>query len=909
MPSTPQFILELFKERVELISHWFDLWTESQRNEFFDHMLSKCHNIQYAHVRNWFNERVPLQHIDFTRLLPRFLSLYIFSFLDPKSLSRTSQVSWYWKFLTEQESIWMPKCIKRGWYLPFNTNPNEYGNWKRHYITCVCTLEYILPEKNNQLNDSTDARRRKRSAAFTKYDSSGTQGSLYSIRPAWKGPDFKPKDLEKSFYAFVYGAEQNIQSTTNYKTTQPYATIYNKWRINTKENSYVKSSLNISHAVDQLSSLNTIQQPQEKIDYRSRLLLSETQAIENFNETRLRYLIEQPWEFNWDLSFYNPVQRKSNGVVNVEYSRIVLISSRIAGYELLFSATHPDVLPLIYDYEGSTVDSLRLQVEQLLSGRYVKSIGLFCHEEEPGCISLVNDCCVNLKSCRTRSDINTFFETLLCNIVSSEYGGQFDVFSSLIASENGTDLMVELKSVTNMKISSPSSVIGGPKKVLGIWLYENHEFAGCSSLNYFDKNKLNSWVNTAKLTEEAVSHCKQNLALYFDQFQQNIMYRLVGEIIFDVMGQFPTEMSRVTDVLSEALISTRNSKNQGDTLQRLTLILMEKCGLKQDTFKQMKDEPKNGILDEKIIRDDKQQNTISNSGSKINTSTGNICVNLTDTESKLFLKNKTRKTVEPNPTSGHLQENTMLRRKHILHATGKIVAPPSDKRRYIASEIINSEIDYVRMLSGFKNKYFKPLKSALESNRPIISQQNVEIIFTDILINLKLHRKLCDDLKKRYSEWEGMSTCIGDIFVIFCQNLGTYVNMVNNHEAILRCIERCREHIPIFRAFLLRNERKPEAKMLTIQEILLTPMERIEEYVYLLTALLTHTAMDHSDRPDLFKAIGSFKEVNSFIQQILTEGNRYFLKQQDVSLLKPISPAVSSDLRKKFMVCENVDGM
>ena len=36
------------------------------------------------------------------QVLPRSLSLYIMSFLDPRSLSRASLVSWHWKFLSEQ---------------------------------------------------------------------------------------------------------------------------------------------------------------------------------------------------------------------------------------------------------------------------------------------------------------------------------------------------------------------------------------------------------------------------------------------------------------------------------------------------------------------------------------------------------------------------------------------------------------------------------------------------------------------------------------------------------------------------------------------------------------------------------------------------------------------------------------
>ena len=83
----------------------FDLWTDSQRKRFLDVVFRQCTRSQNKFVQDWFRERVPMQHLDFTTVLPRFLSLYIFSFLEPKSLSRCAQASWTWKFLSEQ--VWI----------------------------------------------------------------------------------------------------------------------------------------------------------------------------------------------------------------------------------------------------------------------------------------------------------------------------------------------------------------------------------------------------------------------------------------------------------------------------------------------------------------------------------------------------------------------------------------------------------------------------------------------------------------------------------------------------------------------------------------------------------------------------------------------------------------------------------
>lgn len=47
-------------------------------------------------------EAVPVTRVDFTSVLPRFLSLYVLSFLSPRDLCSAAQVCWYWRILAEQ---------------------------------------------------------------------------------------------------------------------------------------------------------------------------------------------------------------------------------------------------------------------------------------------------------------------------------------------------------------------------------------------------------------------------------------------------------------------------------------------------------------------------------------------------------------------------------------------------------------------------------------------------------------------------------------------------------------------------------------------------------------------------------------------------------------------------------------
>ena len=71
----------------------YEKWTDEQRRRIIEDLVhgSKLKQLQYAQFL--VNEKVPMKQEDFTRVLPKVLSVYLFSFLDPRSLCRCSRVS------------------------------------------------------------------------------------------------------------------------------------------------------------------------------------------------------------------------------------------------------------------------------------------------------------------------------------------------------------------------------------------------------------------------------------------------------------------------------------------------------------------------------------------------------------------------------------------------------------------------------------------------------------------------------------------------------------------------------------------------------------------------------------------------------------------------------------------------
>ncbi|XP_027456375.1 F-box only protein 16 isoform X5 [Zalophus californianus] len=81
----------VFEERRALLGKWFDKWTDSQRRRILTGLLERCSLSQQKFCCRKLQEKIPTEALDFTTKLPRVLSLYIFSFLDPRSLCRCAQ--------------------------------------------------------------------------------------------------------------------------------------------------------------------------------------------------------------------------------------------------------------------------------------------------------------------------------------------------------------------------------------------------------------------------------------------------------------------------------------------------------------------------------------------------------------------------------------------------------------------------------------------------------------------------------------------------------------------------------------------------------------------------------------------------------------------------------------------------
>ncbi|KAM4521795.1 F-box only protein 16 [Odontesthes bonariensis] len=218
----PQANSKVFEERRSLLAKWFDRWSDSQRKVVLQDFVLNCSVEQLRFLSLSVSRQLPLQAADFTCLLPRALCLYLFSFLDPRSLCRCAQVNWRWKNIVELDQLWMPKCLRLGWCISFSPTAFEQGVWKRHYIQTVQELRLCLlqtPSFQQQLMvpDAaavSSAHKEPQELVFSSEErptstpqQHGTSSTLEMrtekqtvALPPWRDPDRCPKDTVRFNY-------------------------------------------------------------------------------------------------------------------------------------------------------------------------------------------------------------------------------------------------------------------------------------------------------------------------------------------------------------------------------------------------------------------------------------------------------------------------------------------------------------------------------------------------------------------------------------------------------------------------------------------------------------------------------------------------------------------------------------
>ncbi|MEQ2305860.1 hypothetical protein AMECASPLE_002232 [Ameca splendens] len=813
--TNKQSNLQLFEERMKLLLHWFDLWTDSQRKHLLHSLLMRCTKSQLKHCRDMLNETLPVTRVDFTAVLPRFLSLYVMSFLSPRDLCSAAQVSWQWRVLTEQDCLWAGRCIKRGWFLPYAPKEKEFGAWKNHYISCVSTLDWLthreademygtLNQANMGVTEEEEERRKERRRRQKIKEAVKEEKRLsMTSRRAW---GTNPKS-ERS-----RGGSSQTERSSSELAVRSWPSL--SWPLRTAES----PATSLSPHRGQLDGAHM------------------TSVSRLFKATTVSPSLPH----------------------TVSAALLLLISNRIPAYELVLSGVKAGVTVVLYDHRG-TLSALLSQMERAVSGQQVRRLGLLVPggTEE---IHLVNG---SILSERTLPypDLQEFWVKLCGLVAPGQQGGGIDIFCPLAASASGLALLCDLSNLIGLKVRAPLGLATGSfQNILSEWSGGDggavpvEQDPAAPALQYMFDSVLLGWCRQAQWMEEVLGQLRNSLELQLQQASVQARGRALGLFLWEKICLDNLCVSRE---LSEALtVGLTTLSRQGDNrpVEFLSSFLM----------RWSKEE-------------DGERNQAAGGSSSA------------------------PQGLETCP--GLIQE---------------LPQTTLDWRCSVGREVLHSERLYLGRLSAVLKVYQEPLMAALSSNRAILSNADIQIIFRPVAVILQLNSLFQADLQTRLQHW-GADQCVGDVFVKLCSKLNVYTNYLNNYINTIHTIDKCREAKPAFRAFLKRADRTLPTHMLSLQELLLCPVWRIHEYVTLLQALTLQTRAGHPDHSDLCSALNTMLQFREFIQKLkrnseadrlleetqkriqgcpsLIEGNRQLIITQDAMLLRSPDEQIPDSLR------------
>ncbi|XP_038196220.1 epithelial cell-transforming sequence 2 oncogene-like isoform X2 [Arvicola amphibius] len=477
---------QLFQERVTLISHWFGLWTHKQRQEFLFTILSQCSKSQLRFIQDWFSERKQVASVDFSTVLPRSISLYIFSFLNPKDLCAAAQVSWPWKFLTEQDCLWMPKCTRLGWFLPYTPTQNEYGAWKHHYIACVSSLDWLTPR-----------------------EAAAVYGTLNE--PKTEDEEFKERQREKCLRKIIW-EKIAFRKKALFKTRPPW--------------------LSGTRCSKPMSLPSGPQMQREGAGFYEAL---ERQLV-------LASLDALPMRSNLSGSHSPPFLVKENrhGTGRTDDCSfcalrpcVILISSRIPAYEMVVESVKVGVVTVTYEHSGVTLEGLLHLLDRALQGRKARSLGIFSGGNSRE-IDLLQGYKISIKNLLW-PEVRDFWEKLGSYVATEEEGGRIDLFVPLGASEAGIEVLSQLSQLTGTFFSAPTGIATGSfQHILSDWLGPQQD--RLPSSDYFSESKLQAWTNFTDSLEDTLKSVRKEFHPLFRNLRRSISGQILGQLMFDSLS-------------------------------------------------------------------------------------------------------------------------------------------------------------------------------------------------------------------------------------------------------------------------------------------------------------------------------------------------------------------------------------
>lgn len=189
-------------------------------------------------------------------------------------------------------------------------------------------------------------------------------------------------------------------------------------------------------------------------------------------------------------------------------------------------------------------------------------------------------------------------------------------------------------------------------------------------------------------------------------------------------------------------------------------------------------------------------------------------------------------------------------------------------RHLKVKEMVDTEESYLKALDLGWNYFLYPLQTLVKVGDSIITQEEIDLIFTSLADIRKNNKEVLSMLKARLNSWH-VNQLIGDVFndILSKGLLQPHVTFAQAYSKSTENRVRITKENVGFSRLQAVIRMLPPMEGRSLEDILISPIQRIPRYILLLSDMVKHTMPNHADYNNLVNANQAFQRFATFINE------------------------------------------
>ena len=191
-------------------------------------------------------------------------------------------------------------------------------------------------------------------------------------------------------------------------------------------------------------------------------------------------------------------------------------------------------------------------------------------------------------------------------------------------------------------------------------------------------------------------------------------------------------------------------------------------------------------------------------------------------------------------------------------------------RDLVAHDVMNTEETYNNQLRILSDVLFNPLLLKAKTKTPVLSEEEIRLIFSDISVILSISTDFLKDLRECFDKWDNKTSRLGQVFKKFIQFFRAYADYVRNYDKAISFLATLPKDCKLFTFFKDHVTDNPAVNCnLSLSALLVVPVQRIPRYPLLLKDVIKYTPESHPDYATLKEALTGISEIADWVNECI----------------------------------------